>query len=57
VELVGPPQLLDGPERTFAVEVMPPDQAVSFLTSKGRAWDADLYRLAAERRAAATQPP
>jgi hypothetical protein len=54
VELVGPPRLHDGPERTVAVEVMPPDQAVSFLTGKGRAWEADLYRLAAERHAAAT---
>jgi hypothetical protein len=57
VELVGPPQLHDGPERTVAVEVMPPDEAVSFLTGKGRPWEADLYRLAVERRAAAAQPP
>jgi 8-oxo-dGTP pyrophosphatase MutT (NUDIX family) len=57
VELVGPPQLHAGPERTVAVEVMPPDEAASFLAGKGRAWEADLYRLAAERRAAAPQPP
>jgi|Tabmets5t2r1_1033131.scaffolds.fasta_scaffold12947_3 8-oxo-dGTP diphosphatase len=57
VELVGPPQLHDGPERTVAVEVLPPDEAVSLLAGKGRVWEADLYRLAAERRAAATQPP
>jgi hypothetical protein len=32
------------------------NQAVSFLTGKGRPWEADLYRPAAERRAAAAQP-
>jgi 8-oxo-dGTP diphosphatase len=52
VELVGPPQLHDGIERTVAVEVMAPDQAVSLFAGKGRAWEADLYRLAAARRAA-----
>jgi 8-oxo-dGTP diphosphatase len=56
VELVGPPQLHDGPERTVAVEVLPPDQAVSFLARKRRAWEADLYRLAANRRAADQAP-
>jgi hypothetical protein len=35
VELVGPPQLHAGPERTVAVVVMPPDEAVSFLAGKG----------------------
>jgi hypothetical protein len=54
VELAGPPQAHDSTERTVAVEVMAPDQAVSFLAGKGRAWEADLYRLAAERHAAAT---
>lgn len=53
VELLGPPQLRDGIERTVAVLVMPPQQAVWLLADKGRAWEADLYRLAAERRAAA----
>jgi 8-oxo-dGTP diphosphatase len=57
VELVGPPQLHDSIERTIAVEVLPPDQAVSFLAGKGRAWEADLYRLAAKRRAADPHPP
>jgi 8-oxo-dGTP diphosphatase len=52
VELAGPPQPHDSTERTVAVEVMAPDQAVSFLAGKGRAWEADLYRLAATRRAA-----
>jgi len=52
VELIGPPQFHDGPERTIAVEVLAPDEAVSFLAGKGRAWEADLYRLAADRRAA-----
>jgi hypothetical protein len=52
VELVGPPQLDYGPERTVAVEVVAPDAAVSLLAAKGRAWEADLYRLAANRRAA-----
>jgi 8-oxo-dGTP diphosphatase len=54
VELVGPPHLLhDGTGRTVAVMVMPPQQAVWFLADNGRAWEADLYRLAAECRAAA----
>jgi 8-oxo-dGTP diphosphatase len=57
VELPGPPRLHDRPERTVAVEVMAPDRAVSFLAAKGRAWEADLYRLAADRRAAGTRPP
>jgi 8-oxo-dGTP diphosphatase len=51
VELVGPPRLQDGPERTMAVEVLDPDAAVSLLAAKGRSWEADLYRLAASRRA------
>jgi 8-oxo-dGTP diphosphatase len=46
VELVGPPQLDDCPERTVAVEVLAPDAAVSLLVAKGRAWEADLYRMA-----------
>jgi 8-oxo-dGTP diphosphatase len=50
VELVGPPQLRDGAERIVAVEVLPPAEAASFLAGKGQAWEADLYRLAAERR-------
>ena len=57
VELVGPPHLLrDGTQRTVAVMVMPPKQAVWFLADNGRAWEADLYRLAAECRAAAFSP-
>ena len=56
VELVGPPQLDDGPERTVAVEVLAPDAAVSLLAAKGRAWEADLYRLAANRRAVDLTP-
>jgi 8-oxo-dGTP diphosphatase len=57
IELVGPPQLHGGAERTVAVKIMPPDQAASFLASMDRAWEADLYRLAAERRTADTQHP
>jgi 8-oxo-dGTP diphosphatase len=56
VELVGPPQLDDGPERTVAVEVLAPDAAVSLLAAKGRAWEADLYRLTANQRAADLTP-
>ena len=56
VELVGPPQLDDGPKRVVAVEVLAPDAAVSLLVAKGRAWEADLYRLAANRRAADLTP-
>ena len=56
VELVGPPQLQDGPERTVAVEVLAPEAAVSLLAAKGRAWEADLYRLAANRRAGDLTP-
>jgi ADP-ribose pyrophosphatase YjhB (NUDIX family) len=52
VEVVGPPQLSKRTERTVAVKVMTLDQVVAFLASKGRAWEADLYRLAATRRAA-----
>ena len=56
VELVGPPQLDDGPERTVAVEVLAPEAAVPLLADKGRAWEADLYRLAANRRAVDLTP-
>jgi 8-oxo-dGTP diphosphatase len=56
VELVGPPQLDGVPERTVAVEVLAPDAAVSLLAAKGRAWEADLYRLAANRRAGDLTP-
>jgi 8-oxo-dGTP diphosphatase len=56
VELVGPPQFHDGLERTVAVQVLAPDAAVSLLAAKGRAWEADLYRLAANRRAADLKP-
>jgi 8-oxo-dGTP pyrophosphatase MutT (NUDIX family) len=56
VELVGPPQPNDGPERTVAVEVLTPDAAVTLLTDKGRAWEADLYRLAAARRSVDNSP-
>jgi hypothetical protein len=35
---------------------MAPAQAVSFLAAKGRAWEADLYRLAAMRRAMTPRP-
>jgi 8-oxo-dGTP diphosphatase len=54
VELVGSPQLRDGAEHTIAVKVMPPAEAASFLAGKGRAWEADLYRLAAKRRTTGT---
>jgi hypothetical protein len=56
VALIGPPHLRDGIERTVAVMVMPPEQAVWLLADKGRAWEADLYRLAAQCRAAAVSP-
>ena len=56
VELVGPPLLDDSSERTIAVEVLPPDEAVSLLAGKSRSWEADLYRLAANRRAADLTP-
>jgi 8-oxo-dGTP diphosphatase len=56
VELVGPPQLSDGPERTAAIEVLAPEAAVSLLAGRGRAWEADLYRLAANRRALDLKP-
>jgi ADP-ribose pyrophosphatase YjhB (NUDIX family) len=57
IELVGPPRPGDSTERVVAVKVMPPDQAASFLASMGRTWEADLYRLATERRTANNQPP
>jgi 8-oxo-dGTP diphosphatase len=56
VELVGSPQPNDGAERTVAVEVLRPDAAVTLLADKGRAWEADLYRLAAARRAVDNSP-
>ena len=56
MELVGPPQLHDGPERTVAVQVLTPEAAVSLLAAKGRAWEADLYRLEANRRAGDLTP-
>ncbi len=46
VELVGAPEVPADGEGIVAVEVMPPDQAVAFLVSKSRPWEADLYRLA-----------
>ena len=54
VELVGPPQLHDGAEGVVAVEEMPLAAAAAFLAGKGHAWEADLYRFAARRRAAHT---
>jgi hypothetical protein len=36
---------------------LPPEQAASFLAGKGRAWEAELHRLAAARRAAHATPP
>jgi hypothetical protein len=36
--------------------VVAPDAAVSLLAAKGRPWEADLYRLAANRRAADLTP-
>ena len=56
IELVGPPQLQDDAERTIAIEVLAPDAAVSLLAAKGRAWEAELYRLAANRRAGNRTP-
>ena len=56
VELAGQPQLHDGPERMVAVQVLTPDAAVSLLAAKGRAWESDLYRLAANRRAGDLTP-
>ena len=56
VELVGSPQPNDDAERTIAVEVLRPDAAVTLLADKGRAWEADLYRLAAARRAVDSSP-
>lgn len=56
VELIGLPQLSDSPERTVAVETLAPEAAVSLLAAKGRAWEAELYRLAANRRAADLKP-
>jgi 8-oxo-dGTP diphosphatase len=50
VELVGAPLLRDGSERTV-VRVVPPAEAVRLLAGKGRSWEAELYRLAAARRA------
>jgi 8-oxo-dGTP pyrophosphatase MutT (NUDIX family) len=44
------------PERTVAVEVLAPEAAVSLLAGRGRAWEADLYRLAANRRALDLKP-
>jgi ADP-ribose pyrophosphatase YjhB (NUDIX family) len=44
------------PQRTVAVEVLAPDAAVSLLAGKVRAWEADLYRLAAKRRAGDLTP-
>jgi 8-oxo-dGTP diphosphatase len=57
VELVGSPRPRDSAERTVAVRVLPPEQAASFLAGKGRAWEAELYRLALARRAAHATPP
>jgi 8-oxo-dGTP diphosphatase len=56
VELIGLPQPHDGLECTVAVEVLAPDAAVSLLAGKGRVWEAELYRLAANRRAADLKP-
>jgi hypothetical protein len=42
--------------RVYAVQVLAPEAAVSLLAAKGRAWKADLYRLAANRRAADLTP-
>jgi hypothetical protein len=49
VELVGPPQLDDGPDRSVAVEVVAPDAAVALLAARGWKWEADLYRLGGQQ--------
>lgn len=55
VELVGPPEVpVEGGEGIAAVEVLPPDQAVALLAGNGRAWEADLYRLATTLRRVTT---
>jgi hypothetical protein len=54
--LVGPPQLQDGPARTVAVQTLTPEAARSLLAAKGRAWEAELYRLAVSRRAGDRTP-
>ena len=51
VELVGPPEVPEGGEHTVAVRLLTPGRAAAFLAGKGKAWDADLYRLAARLRA------
>jgi 8-oxo-dGTP pyrophosphatase MutT (NUDIX family) len=54
VELVGAPDAADAPAgggaRTGEVLVMPPERAAAFLSGKGRAWEAELYRLATRLR-------
>jgi 8-oxo-dGTP pyrophosphatase MutT (NUDIX family) len=50
VELVGPPEAPDGGGRGTAVKVLPPRQAAAFLAREGRAWEAELYRLATRLR-------
>jgi 8-oxo-dGTP diphosphatase len=53
VELVGAPEVpARGGEGIVAVEVLPAERAVALLAGKGRAWEADLYRLAATLRRA-----
>jgi 8-oxo-dGTP pyrophosphatase MutT (NUDIX family) len=50
VELAGGPEIPPEGEGVVAVEVLRLDQAVAFLESKARSWEADLYRLAGTLR-------
>jgi 8-oxo-dGTP diphosphatase len=50
VDLVGTPTAPLGENSAMAVEMMPAEHAVTFLGDRGRPWEADLYRLAAELR-------
>jgi 8-oxo-dGTP diphosphatase len=50
IELVGAPEAPDDGGRGADVKVMPPERAAAFLSGRGRAWEAELYRLAARLR-------
>jgi 8-oxo-dGTP diphosphatase len=56
VEFVGAPETPPEGEGVVAAEVLPLDQAVAFLESKARSWEADLYRLAGRLRTDPSAP-
>ena len=56
IELADGPEVPAEGEGVVGVEVLPLDQALAFLESRARSWEADLYRLAGRLRGIPSAP-